>query len=111
MTPAMHAGNTRNLNYTVKDRTGAAVNLTGASITWRMAAARDGAALVSKSTSSGITVTSAANGLFTVALAAADTATLEPGTYWHQATVTDGSGNVVTILTDTMQILPLITAS
>jgi hypothetical protein len=59
---------------------------------------------VSKATGgSGITITDAINGEFTVTLADTDTSTYS-GTYYHEAQVTDGSGNKYTVMTGTVTI-------
>lgn len=92
----MYSGDTRTLTVTVRDTSGAAVDLTGATARWALAKKVGQAALVSKSTGSGIELTDAANGEFTVTLDPADTADLV-GDYWHEAEVTDSAGRVVTV--------------
>lgn len=53
-----------------------------------------GSALITKTTSSGITVTDATNGIFTVTLAAADTSAL-PGSYGYRIRRTDSGQNTL----------------
>ena len=52
---------------------------------------------------SGITITDAINGEFTVTLADTDTSGLS-GRCYHEAQVTDGSGNKYTVMTGTVTI-------
>jgi hypothetical protein len=77
---------------------GVAKNLTSATIKWSCARSADGSAALSKTTSSGITITNAAGGIFQVALSKTDTAALL-GYYYHEAEVTDAGGNVSTVMT------------
>jgi hypothetical protein len=77
------AGEDVTLSMTARDATGAILNLTGATIAWKLALNAGDTALVSKTG----TIVSAAAGTFTVALVAADTADLY-GDYVHQAIVT-----------------------
>lgn len=85
------------LRFTVTDEAGAAVNLTSATIKWQLKAGIGETALITKTTSSGITITDAAAGKFTVDIANEDTAGLDPGTYKHEAVVVDSSGEAVTL--------------
>jgi hypothetical protein len=97
------AGDDVTLSATATDSAGAAVNLTGSTLSWTLS---DGnVARVTKTTSDGITVTSAANGTFTVSLDTADTSDLEAGTYRHRATVTDASSNITTVLDGRARVL------
>lgn len=73
------------------------MDLTGASITWKANLTTP----VSKTTASGITITDAAGGLFTIAIDADDLT--EVGDFTHQCQVTIG-GIVSTIFTGTVRI-------
>lgn len=95
----MYAGDTKNIEITISS-----VNLAGASVKW--AAKKtiyDAVPALYKDTAGGITITDAAAGKFTIALAPADTADLS-GKYYHEAEVTDQSGNVSTVTTGTITI-------
>lgn len=91
------AGNSRIIRCTVQQDDTSAYDLTGASITWQLFAMAGGtftgAALVTKSVGSGITITNAVGGIFEVTLAPDDTEGLS-GTYYHEAEATM-PGNVV----------------
>lgn len=99
---SMYAGDSRTLTIAVVDGDGAAVNLTGASIEWGLWSDADATTLlISKSTSSGITILTQSGdtlGKFRVTLAPADTSGLQ-GDYRHEAEVTDGAGNISTTTT------------
>jgi len=98
-----------NFLYTVKDQDGSAVNLTSATIKWSIRRTKDSTAALEKSTSSGITITSAANGQFTVAVTDADTVDLggvedgDANEYIMEAVITDSAGKVYTITGDDME--------
>lgn len=91
----LFAGDDAVLEFTVTNEAGAAQSLAGASIAW-LCARRAGATAVL--TKSGAIVDPASGGVFRVTLADTDTDDLL-GEYWHQAVVTDSSGNIVTVAT------------
>lgn len=79
------AGEDRTLSMTARNpTTHAVVDLTGATITWRLSANRGDGADIEKTGS----IVSAGSGTFTVALTDSDTDDLEEGLYWHQAIIT-----------------------
>jgi len=88
------SGDSQKLIITVQDADNApaAKNLTGATITWALARSRGSAPLITKTVGSGITVTDAANGALEVAIAPADTATID-GVHYHELEVVDSAGN------------------
>lgn len=86
---SMFAGDTKNINVTMTDGT----PLSGSSIKWGLL--KQGATVVSKTTSNGITV---AGSVFTIKLNASDTVGFV-GRYYHEAEVTDMFGNVSTVMT------------
>lgn len=106
----MHRGDDRTLTYTVVDQQSPPqpIDITAATITWILAEQdptvtaepqpkKDGI-LVSKSVSSGITITDAAAGDFEVALDSSDTATRKaPNTYYHEVQIVLG-GETTTIV-------------
>ena len=83
------------LQFTVVDSAGAVVSLVGASIKWEARLRTGAAAVLTKTTSSGISITNGANGIFQVTIDAADTITLA-GKYIHEAIITL-SGDSVTL--------------
>ena len=92
------SGNDRTINVTVTTAAGVAVSLAGAgAIVWKVYGNLRGVTvLITKSVGSGITVTNAAAGLFSIALSAADTESLE-GEYRHEGELTDSTGAITTI--------------
>lgn len=86
----MTANAAKTLNFSLTDG-GTPLDLTSASITWRLAASPDGDALLEKTNStgdSGITVTNAVQGQLSVAIGNSDIA--DAGLYWHFLFVTIG---------------------
>ena len=103
----MTAGDDKTLVVTVKDANGTAVNITGASIKWQCARSFGKASDISKTTSSGISITDGANGVFTVTLTAANTESLR-GNFYHEAQLTDSGGAISTVLFGTMKVNPAL---
>jgi hypothetical protein len=105
------AGNTITLKYTIVDSSNVAVNLTSATLVFGLSRAKtlntfDGTSLVTKSSATGgITITAPTAGKFTVTLTASDTAALE-GVYYYEIKLTDGSGNVTTLVNGPLYIQP-----
>lgn len=59
-------------------------------------------ALTKTSPVGGITITASATlGQFVISLASADTRALAPGSYYHEARVTDGTGHMEVVTTGT----------
>lgn len=85
------AGDVRTLTFTARDYSNAIINLTDATITWKVGRGPGALALIQKTGS----IVSAAGGTFSVALAAGDTNTLRQRDYVHDATVTVG-GTITT---------------
>lgn len=103
----MHAGETVDLNVVVTDKaTKSRKNLAGAAITWVLYDEAAESAVLTKSTATvgDITNIDGLNGLFTVALAPADTANVAPGTYYHESEVIDSGGAVSVVLTGQVKI-------
>lgn len=98
----IYAGNTATITFTVVDGDGAAKDIGGATILWR--AARDGIRKRVVLRKTGSVSGDGSGGVFTVALAATDTANLKAGKYYHEAKVTDASSNVATVTTGTMTV-------
>lgn len=96
------AGDTVKINISVTDQNNAAVDLTNATVTWLLYKNLNDTA-VSKSTTTGITITNVRGGVFQISLTAADTQNLA-GMYTHAAKVTDALGNAITVTTGTATI-------
>ena|SRR5437868_5961633 len=91
---SLHAGDYRDITVTVLDAGGSPVDLTSATIAWKLTTALHASpALLSKAVASGITIPVQTTniGEFVIALASADTSSLAPGVYYHEADVTIGS--------------------
>jgi hypothetical protein len=93
-------GEDKSLVFTVYQSDGStAQDITGWSLSWmlkRHPAEADNAALITKTTSSGIALTTPLSGVCTVSIEDTDTDGLEPGTYRHELKRT--GGGVETIL-------------
>lgn len=82
--------------FIARDRGGNIIDLTGATISWRIGPRGRFTTSVTKSIGDGITVVVAADGSYTLSLPAADTASLKPGRYRHAVEVTkSGAVNLV----------------
>jgi hypothetical protein len=75
----------------ISDVSGAAQNITGWTLQFKMAATTAGASVLTKSA----TLTSPTTGVATVATLAADTSGLAPGTYFYALSRTDSGNNAV----------------
>lgn len=100
------AGDTVTVRWTVKDRSGALVDLSTYAITFVLSRAKtltlaDGSPILTKTVGSGITINS--TGLFTVTLSASETTNLL-GNFIYNVKLTDGSGNVTTIAYGPMEV-------
>lgn len=104
---SMYAGDSQPVQITVTDSgTGAAADLTGCALTWMLAVAPGGTALVTKTSAGGdIAVSGAGSNIVTVSLEPADTDALEPGVYYHELKVVDLAAQVHTAVQDKLQIL------
>ncbi len=105
----MVAGDDKVLEVTVTDAAGTAVDITGASIQWRLSKTvnRRPAQIAKATGGAGVEITDAAAGVFEVTLDPADTEDLR-GAYYHEAEVIDADGNVSTVLTGAAEILPAL---
>jgi len=89
----MFAGETRTLAVTVTDQDGAAVDLTGADITYVLALPTP----ITKTVGSGITITGALTGEFEIALAQADTVAINSSTsVEHECKILTSTAEVLT---------------
>jgi hypothetical protein len=97
----IYTGNDANLNALITEEDCVTPkNLTDATIIWVLFDDDIDVVLVTKTTTSGITITSPLEGLCTIALVEADTINLSPTkSYSHEAEVTDIFGNSTTVFT------------
>jgi hypothetical protein len=83
-----------------------ATDITGWSLTFSLKRQYgDASALLTKTVGAGITITSAGSGIFTVAIARADTTGLDPRTYVYDIQRTD-SGHQTVLTTGNLTLLP-----
>lgn len=99
----MFAGDSRTITVTVKNDQGAAVDITGATLKWQAAPSVSGAAVISKTSGSGIDLTSPSTGVFTITLDGADTDALGEGVFYHEAEMVL-AGDTSTVLTGSMVV-------
>jgi len=90
----MVKGTSLPLRFTIKDSSGAAVNISGATIKYQVRKTEDADAIVTKTLADGITITDGALGKFTVLISPGDTDDVVADTYFHEAFVTLGDGTV-----------------
>lgn len=80
-----------------RDRAGAIIDLTGASIDWRVGTADRLSTKVRLDDSDGITVVSATDGTYSMVLSASDTSNLNPGHYRYTVKVTESDGSITVV--------------
>ena len=89
-------GEDRTLRFSVADSAGLAQNISGWTLEWVLRERPWGTqALVTKTTSAGITITNAAGGVCEVAVADDDTINLAPGAYFHTLRRTNAGAETV----------------
>lgn len=93
-----YIGDKTTFSLTITDSAGDPLNMTGYSAAW-VAYDGNGTAVITKTTGDGISIGDGdgTNDKLTITLNPADTADLSAGIYGHQAEVTDGSSNPVTV--------------
>ncbi len=97
----MRRGTTLSLPVEARNEDGSVIDLTGltaTAIAWRIGTDDRRATRITKTIGSGVTITDAAAGKFTLRLDPADTADLRPDLYAHAAEVTESGGDVTTVL-------------
>ena len=98
---SMYAGDTKIIQVTVTDSTGAPKDITGATINWALQQVYK--TIIEKSiTTGGIVITDATNGVFQILLLPIDTEGFSTGLYTHQALVIDNNGTSEVIFTGTI---------
>ena len=99
-------GDTFEAEVSVKNKVGAAVSLSGAAVSWKVAESRDAAApILTKTIGEGIAITDETGGKLTLTLTAAETAALEPGEYFHALRISFADGRVKTVLAEYLSII------
>ncbi len=94
------------LRVTVTTPDGLPFDLTAATVEWQLGPRWGAAALLSRTTASGIAFPDAAGGVFEVWCARADTAGIARGKYVHEAAVLSAAGFKKTVLRGPVEILP-----
>lgn len=108
----MVAGDSRTLRFTITGDDGATAELSGAqSVRWgcvrRLANGSFAAPpAVEKTLGNGIALNDPAGGIIEVTLSPGDTAALPGGRYHHQLELTSAAGEVATLATGTLTLVP-----
>lgn len=105
------AGDTKNVAVTVEDDADVAIDITGVTIEYvvKKSALDAAIAQISKTVGSGLTLTTPLSGIFTINFLPADTQSLGYQEYYHEAELTDLSGNISTIFTGILTLEPSAT--
>lgn len=107
----MHAGDDKTILVTVQDLDNNAVDITGATVRWRMGRSANKTADVIKKTGGlGITLNAPTSGQFTITLGAADTEHLL-GSFYHEAEITFLTGAKSTVLSGRAIVMPALIRS
>lgn len=85
----MFVGETKVVSIAVTGQNGGPQTLTGATTAWYLRSQQGATALLSKTPT--LTNTNDTDDTLTFTLAPVDTASLAPGSYWHECEVTDSS--------------------
>lgn len=101
---SMYAGETKDITFSVVDSSDVPLNISGCVLKWGYALNTLEPSRLTKTTSSGITVTNASSGYFSVHLDDIDTSG-KMGDYYHEAQLTDALGNVSVISNGTLSII------
>jgi hypothetical protein len=104
-----HIGEDKVLQFTVRDKLGVVVNITGWTITWALRADPEPSSpvLITKSVGTGIVITNGAGGIFEVTVAAGDyTLVTGPDKYYHSGRRT-GAGSVAQLVYGYAILLPM----
>lgn len=89
-------GEDRTFQFTVTKPDGSAQPITGWSLEWVLRRhPAEGAALITKTTPTGVAITNGSAGVCEVRIAAADTRELAPGTYFHTLARSDQGSKTV----------------
>jgi hypothetical protein len=101
---SMTRGDTKLIDVSVTEISdGSATTISGATINWKATKSHRSSAVISKATGgSGIAITG--TNTFRITLNAADTSSLTPGDYYHEAQVSFSDGEVATVLKGVMTL-------
>lgn len=95
----MIKGTTYELNSVARKTDGSVLDLTGATMTWRIGSDDFSTTNIESTIGDGITVTDATAGKYTLKLTPAKTANVDTAFYEHQVEVTDASSDIWNVLT------------
>lgn len=98
------AGDSKQIVVTVTNTDGSLVDLTASTVKWAMKHNPVMTNVVYKDTTAGITISNATGGEFTIQIDPTDTTGLT-GDFYHEAELTDQTGNVSTVMTGRITIL------
>lgn len=93
----LYAKDDKWLRVTVRDDDGRPVDLTGAAVTWSVAASEGGSPIVTLTSPTDIDVSDPLSGVFLVKIEDTDAAGLPAGRYYHECIVIDGGGLRTTV--------------
>jgi hypothetical protein len=96
-------GEDKNIIFTIRDSNGDLFDLTGSSAEWLLSRNNVSSPVISKTTLSGITFPYAESGLMMVDINSSDVQNLW-GMYYHEASITDTSGNRKVVANGTVKI-------
>jgi hypothetical protein len=101
----MNSGDTKIISVVVRNSNGSLQDISNAAIKWQLARYVNSIALVTKSISSGIMITDAANGVFQITISPLDTDGLGGKEYYHEAEIKLADGTVSTIISGTVTMV------
>lgn len=102
----MYAGDTKKIRVTVRDPEGHIIPVAEGIVRWVLKTTVKGAVThVQKSSGQGIEFSEDV-GKFIVTVYPGETVDLPPGKYYHEAELTDSYGDVSTVMTGTVTLLP-----
>lgn len=105
---SIYAGDDVELNITVYDSAGSALDITGLSAAqWIMKRyAGSTTAEITKTLGGGVTVVSAADGTMKVSINSADSVSLTSNFYYHELRIQDSNSDYTTVMTGTVTLNP-----
>ncbi len=107
ITASIYLGEDASIVVTVKDDAGAALDLTGMSLSYLVWQGTN-AAVITKTTSSGIALTTPASGIATITIADTDTDAITAGIYNHELKITDNGAGLEDVIMQRMGALTLL---
>lgn len=108
---SMFTGDSKTLVIEVLDEDDAVVDITGWTFKWRLSRSVRSAALVSKTSASGITITNSPAGLLEVEIDPADTDALRAGLYYHEVEGIDQDSEISTVIAGAATLKPTLIRS